>query len=367
MPLKIGIDLTCLSNDFSGARLRAIKMVIAMAEVKEKFNVEIFLAHGVQIKEFTSLDSRFKIITTNVLSGNRYLRLVTSVNFWLYLRFFKKFDIFEFWSMPVYAISAKKTLFTIHDVRLAQGQTSYLNRLINFRSLKKALGSVDTVVTVSKSIKSELENIDPNAKVAVVKNYYNMPSTESFPPKNFSESKFILSVGHFEPRKNLQTLILSYYRSEARNQGIKLILVGNNNGTLGATIDLINVLALQREVLCYPSVSETNLSWFYRNCELVIFPSLYEGFGIPILEATIYRKPLVVSDIPVFREILGNGGVFFSPLSIVELSSSLDRVSNLGVDSKAELVRKASVACKGYFTSRAASRFYSQIIMDSRL
>ena len=129
--------------------------------------------------------------------------------------------------------------------------------------------------------------------------------------------KFIFTVGHFELRKNYLNLILSI--KKLKNLNIKLIIAGNANSKKEIIYkkNLQNIIfenKLNYRVKLLSNLSDDEIKILYKNCSLFIFPSTYEGFGIPVLEAMSFNKKIILSNIDPFKEIIKfNKKIFFDP------------------------------------------------------
>lgn len=136
-------------------------------------------------------------------------------------------------------------------------------------------------------------------------------------PDGVGEGPFVLVVGRLNVRKNLRRMITAFLRSELA-QDHRLLVVGQRDG-LGETLasDRDRVVFLDR-------IDDAGLRWLYRNAELLAFPSLDEGFGLPLVEAAMLGTPSIASDIPVFRE-LAVAGDYFDPTSVEDMTRALDR------------------------------------------
>jgi glycosyltransferase involved in cell wall biosynthesis len=125
--------------------------------------------------------------------------------------------------------------------------------------------------------------------------------------------RFLLAVGHLEERKNYSRLIDSVAELRRSGQQVDLVIVGNDAGQGPALKSQIASLGLAAHVRLLEGISDKDLADLYSLSELVVFPSRYEGFGIPILEAMAAGRPLALSDIPVFRELTEDHGAYFPP------------------------------------------------------
>lgn len=136
--------------------------------------------------------------------------------------------------------------------------------------------------------------------------------------------RYLLHVGSREGYKNFALLMTAYAGTAAQADGVRLLAVGGGAltpaelelaGTLGITDDLVQLTA-----------DEEALPAIYRSAEAFVFPSLLEGFGMPVLEAMACGTPTVVADIEVFREVAADAALFYSPEDPWALRAQLDRL-----------------------------------------
>lgn len=156
------------------------------------------------------------------------------------------------------------------------------------------------VITVSEFSKSEISSRLhlPSEKISVV---YNAPSEKFRRNDKNSDSteQFILAVSSLDPRKNLSLVFEAYLKSERK---IPLYVVGDKHAVFGEV-----VLPENDNIRFLGRVSDVELYDYYSRCSLFVYPSLYEGFGLPPLEAIVAGcRHVVLSDIPVFREVYGD-------------------------------------------------------------
>ncbi|MDB5120419.1 MAG: glycosyl transferase group 1 [Sphingobacteriales bacterium] len=165
------------------------------------------------------------------------------------------------------------------------------------------------VLTVSEFSKSELQSklgLNHN-KVSVI---YNAPAktfvSSTYKKINLKKENFFLFVGSLDPRKNLKTLLEVFANPMLKKQ--KLVIVGAKQNTLN---DENLLLPLNVELL--DNCSDVQLKELYSKAKALINCSLYEGFGLPVVEAMSSGCPLLLSDIAVFNEIAGEHAMFFNP------------------------------------------------------
>ncbi len=123
------------------------------------------------------------------------------------------------------------------------------------------------------------------------------------------DSPFILYVGTVELRKNLPLLIKSFYELKKRGIPHKLILIGARNFGFNKILRLVNELRLIDEVIFTGFVPEEDLVKFYNTADIFVYPSLYEGFGLPPLEAMACGCPVITSNSSSLPEVVGDSGI----------------------------------------------------------
>jgi glycosyltransferase involved in cell wall biosynthesis len=145
---------------------------------------------------------------------------------------------------------------------------------------------------------------------------------------------FLLVVGRLNVRKNLGVALEGAVRSGRLSPERPIVIVGEASGRAGELPAAVQEAVALGTVRFAGFVTEPQLAWLYRQAELFIFLSLDEGFGIPTLEALHFGTPILASDIPVFREILGQRARFVDPRSAErvaqEVGAALDRVQAEG-------------------------------------
>jgi len=133
------------------------------------------------------------------------------------------------------------------------------------------------------------------------------------------KDSYFLYVGNAYPHKNLDVLL----RAVRDMNDVKLVLVGKDDYFYKRMKQTDIVKSLNGKIIFKTNVSDTELKTLYRNAQAFVFPSLMEGFGLPALEAIANNCPVIVSDIPVFHEILKNSATYFNPYSADDLAEIL--------------------------------------------
>ncbi len=177
---------------------------------------------------------------------------------------------------------------------------------------KQAISLADEIVAISKTTAEDIKRFYPNIdkEIAIIPlgiEHLNVPQ-DAMPDQ--SANPFALFVGLRNSYKNF-SLILEALASKRWPSDLPLKVVGAPFSSLEQS--LVNYFGVTDKVECVGRLKDSELSEVYRRSTCFIFPSLAEGFGLPILEAQANASVPILSDIPVFREVAGDGALFFDP------------------------------------------------------
>ena len=140
-------------------------------------------------------------------------------------------------------------------------------------------------------------------------------------------SPFVLYVGNIEPRKNLVRLVAAYHRLKGRYKDLpKLVICGEKGWLYDDVFRTVEELNLQEDVLFIGYVSHYELMCLYTEAQALLYPSLYEGFGLPILEAMACGTPVVTSNVSSMPEVAGDAAILVDPYSEAEIADAIEAV-----------------------------------------
>jgi len=257
------------------------------------------------------------------------------------------FTVFATDTLPVPAFDpGKRVILTVHDLRFLKDrrylslQRYLLLRLHMAGSIRRA----DAVVTVSRWMSDQLIShyrLHPG-KVSVIPNAAaSLPSAEGIPP--FDED-YLLSVGHLEPRKDQRTLIRAFALISEVWPG-KLVIAGRGPQEKNL-IALAESLGVSSRTVFTGPVTDSELAGLYKNCRALICPSVYEGFGMTVLEGLQAGVPVVASSIGPHLEVAGDAAYWFKPGSPEDLALVISKVLSEEEDySSSPGLKKASEYC----------------------
>lgn len=272
-------------------------------------------------KKLNSVDlSFFKVLEI----GNSRSHLWEQVDLYLFMKERKNSVLLNF--SGIGSIFLKNQIITIHDVSYFVNPnwfSKFFSRFYQFLvpiAAKKSL----VVLTVSEFSKSEIVKYIqiPKEKIYVIYNATNLESQEKLQhvidvKNKFNiDKKIILAVSTLDPRKNLNLLIDAF--CELNLDDYQLVLVGGSAKHFNYKSSIEN-----SNTIFTGFVSDEELITLYKSCEIFVYPSLYEGFGIPPLEAMEFEAPVLLSDIPCLKEIYANSAHFFKSNSKDDLKRAI--------------------------------------------
>ena len=137
---------------------------------------------------------------------------------------------------------------------------------------------------------------------------------------------FILYLGGFSERKNVSSIIIAFSKIyKDLNKKYNLVIVGGYNDADQKLVKLATELKINSHVIFTGFVPEDHLPLFYNCCDAFIYPSFYEGFGLPPLEAMNCGAPVIASNLTSIPEVVGDGGILINPYDVSEISLAIGK------------------------------------------
>lgn len=357
--MKIAIDIRNIGKQRTGSEvvvLELTKNILRLDEENEYLLLtdtddEVVLEN---IKKSLELSDKGKAQIISLKAKNKFIWAAWTLPRYMHKN---KLDVFHTeYILPFFIPKNIKVVTHIHDVSFKVYREFILKRDLFFLDLliPRSIKRSDKIIAVSQFTKDEIikyYKINPH-KIAVVFNSINIIEGVATEEKkkyvrekyNLPE-KFILYIGTLQPRKNVSTLIEAYTKIKKQIPDIKLVLAGDRGAhNFDKKIDEViskNNLT-NEEVLFTGFIGTLDKSLVYQMAEVFVYPSFYEGFGIPILEAMSQGVAVVVSDIAPHREVAQEAGTYFPPASLDILADKLynicinqqekNRLIQLGLD-----------------------------------
>ena len=314
----ICVDARMLGNSGIGVYLE--KIIIGLAQ-SDNFKLLLLVRpeHKGYFNHSLGSNLDYKVVKSSIYSPFESFELSISI---------PRCDVY--WSphfnSSFFPTLAKSRICTIHDVfHLANTQyySTPKNIYIRFRYWITCLLS-KRIIVVSKFTKEELVKYfwHINEKnITVVHNGLKFDGQANQERLVKNDILKILFVGNLKPHKNLKCLLSAFKKIDIPKQ---LTIVGQTNGFLKPIEEkVLREAKKAKDIQIMGKVDETQLINCYKNADVLVFPSLYEGFGLPILEAFHYGLPSIISDIRPFREVAGNAALYFNPYSSNDLADKI--------------------------------------------
>lgn len=394
---KIGIDIRLIGKKQTGSEAVFFNLVKNLVKIDSDNKYFLFtdrnLEKDSELKseiEKLGLKNNFNIVFIN--APNRFWW-----NLWALPNYLRKnpVDIFHTqYIAPFWLSKNVKLVLTIHDISfnffpqfIKKSDLFFLKTLIP-RSLKMAA----RIIAVSGFTKKEIEKYYhiPGKKIAAIHNGVDFELfNQNIAPEKLEEAKkkynlpekFIFYIGTLQPRKNIPVLVealdilhekykiplspplrkgesvLSPFEKGRVGEGFSLVIAGNRKAhNFDPKIDeMIKKYDLQASVIFPGWIDEENKPALYKLARCFVFPSLYEGFGIPIIEAMAAGTPVVSSNESCLPEIGRNGAIFANPNNPKEFAQKIHEILSDG-NLRENLVKKGQEIAKSYTWQKNAEK-----------
>ncbi len=242
------------------------------------------------------------------------------------------FDVFHGTNFEVPLQKVCPTVLTIHDLSMLLHSGTQEKKLVQRAQSRLPMMAhfANMIVTPTESVRREVHEhlgISLEKIVAIPE-----AARDCFGPIAVETSQqvknrlginqdFLLYVGTVEPRKNLSTLLTAFESLlQSHPQPLQLVLAGRKGWLVDDLLDSLKRSPAASQIVIAGYLSDGDLASLYSSCRAFVYPSVYEGFGLPPLEAMACKAPVISSRIPAIQEVLGEAALFFDPLDASELA-----------------------------------------------
>lgn len=239
--------------------------------------------------------------------------------------------IFNISGVPHLGRFSEKEILWIYDLSvLLFPQFHRWWRVIIYKFLLgRNLYNSQMIITISENTKNDLIKYYkvPEEKILIIEpQIYNSVNKE-IKPRLMPDGPYLLYVGTLEPRKNLSTLIRAFKKVKDQLKiDHKLIIAGKQGWDIRNIRETIYKFNLKNDVILLGYISNAEKKYLYKRASLFVYPSFYEGFGIPTIEAMLYGCPVITSETSCLPEVVGEAGLLIDPYDIKTLISAIKKV-----------------------------------------
>ncbi len=324
---RIGLDMHVVDGLHQGSRTHVLELFSRVVTLLPQCEFFVFLDQPEYLREHWPAFSRTNVHLVRMEHANPAKRLLVQLPG---LAKTHRLDLLHTqYIVPAFCPCA--TAVTIHDV-LFESHPEFFTRFFRVRSrllMPRSARQSALVFTVSEYSKRELMQRYgiPEARLTVTMNGANLDRFTSDEngslslPGGLVPGGYILTVGRLEPRKNHVRLLQAYGRLHTPRP--KLVLVGQRDFGYEGLLSEIERLHLGDDVVLMEDVSDTLLPALYRNALVFAYPTLAEGFGMPVIEAMASGVPVVTSSTTSLPEVAGDAAVFCDPLDVASIEGAL--------------------------------------------
>ena len=294
-------------------------------------------------------------------------------------------DIVHALSLGYKVATLKPYVVTIHDIGPLTHPQFFTKKDQWFMkgSLKQAVKKASAMICVSQATADAVEdyalanyNTSVKERLHVVHEgvdaiFFKSPKIEDITDYNIVKSllntSFVLTVGQISPRKNLQTVLRAFNKLKDKLPNLQLIIVGGNGWDYVKVKEQVKALGLENRVHFLGYVSDDLLRFLYSKAVVFVYPSLFEGFGLTVLEAMASSCPVITSNTTSLPEVSGDAAILINAEDVDELSDNILLVST-NKKVREEMITKGLQRAKTFTWKRTAqltNNIYSKIIHSS--
>jgi glycosyltransferase involved in cell wall biosynthesis len=339
--MKIAINAEKLNHQKSTGVENYVKNLIAgLAELSDLPPIYLFM------RDIPPVDQKIPASAKIIYLKNRYF--YGEYQLPRALRDYKIDVFFEpARTLPIFLSKNLKSVITIHDLAFLLFPKAYplkyrlYTTLLTSLSLKKAT----KIIAVSETTKKDILKFFKVAaeKIVVIREASQLTNEEKKPTLLDNERPYFLFLGRLERRKNLISLVKAFglLRKERLFQPL-LVLAGKPGfGFSEIEQEIASLGDLKKDILLLNYVDEKEKSYLLRHAKALVFPSLYEGFGIPILEAMSVGTPVITSNFGAMQETAGEAALLVNPLKPLEIAAAMSKI--LHIPKLSEKLRKEGI------------------------
>jgi glycosyltransferase involved in cell wall biosynthesis len=365
--MHIGFDISQTGSEKAGCGYYSDAMIRAMLEIAPQNRYSLFPTFG-DFYYDASMPYRNPFPGKDVHYGPRQVTRELASSFWNGAgveRDLASPDIIHannFWC-PV-QLRSSRLVYTVYDLGFAAhpGWTTERNRVGCFEGMFRAAVVADWIVAISEASRSDFLAAFPHfpkerSSVIHPCSRFVDSSLEGKRPRQLDQMApdgFWLSVGTVEPRKNHRRLVDAYKRYLALGgRAMPLVIAGGKGWLMDGFRDELAAMGMAQQVVLTGYVSDEELIWLYRNCYANLYPSHFEGFGLPVLEGMQFGAATMVSRIPSLSETAGDAAIALDPVNTEEWAQAMLRLA--GAPGEREHLRAQALSRAAHFEWRTSA------------
>jgi len=304
----------------------------------------------------SQIDYDIKIKQNKMLTYTMYNFLTKKLNIRHNLIFGTKSDIYHFFNFTIPKNIKGKVINTIYDTVFISAPETMGDRK-ELEEYKYGAQKSDLIITISESAKNDIiknlgvtedkiEIVHPGIDLENYSQKYEKEELERIRKKYNLPSEYILYLGTIEPRKNIERIIKAFIKyKEKVDDDLKFVIVGKKGWKYENIMKLIE--SMGTDIIITGYIDEEDKIPIYKLAQFFTFPSLYEGFGMPVLEAMAAGVPVVTSNVSSLPEVAGDAAILVNPLNEDEIFEAYKKIRN-DSNYREEMILKGYEQAKKY-------------------
>ena len=359
--MRIAIDARKLHDYGIGTYVRNLLREFARSDGGHTY---VLLCRDADADTLSAQSPRFEPLVEKAGNYSAREQLTVPYDLWR-----ARVDLFHAPHYVVSPFTPRPYVVTIHDcihLRFPQYLPNRAAHVYARAMMTVAARRASKILTVSKASKDDILHFlrVPSEKVEVVYNGLDQRLAASPPPDEIARvrdrymltSPFILYTGNIKPHKNVDRLIEAYALLRQRGyENVRLLIIGEEISRFPGLRRLVHRHQLHGQVRFFGFVPDATLAVLYRLASVFVFPSLYEGFGLPPLEAMATGVPVITSNVSSLPEVVGDAALLIDPLDSQAIADAIARVLSEPA-LRADLVRRGYERAKAFSWAKAAER-----------
>lgn len=279
-------------------------------------------------------------------------------------------DIYHFFNFFIPNKINGKVIVTIHDLVYKKYPETVNFDIEKFSTeVEYSIKHSNLIIVVSEATKKDiLENfnisqnkieiVSPGIYLEDYNKIYLKEQIDTVKNKYGLSSNFILYLGTIEPRKNITNIILAFekYKMISNDKNLKLVIAGRKGWKYEKIFETYKNSKVKKDIKFINYIDEEDKIILYKLAKLFVFPSLYEGFGMPVLEAMAAGIPVITSNVSSLPEVAGEGAILVNPHSVEEIEEGINKIINGDKIFVEELITQGKEQAKKYTWEKSAKK-----------
>lgn len=360
--MRIGIDARMYSSQYTGIGRYTYELIQEISRMDTKNEYIIFL-NPTQHKEFISPSSRVKKVSV----AAPHYSLAEQTTF-ADILFKHNIDLMHFTHFNAPYFYRKSFVVTIHDLTLSfykgNKRTSFIQRAAYNIVIKNVISRAQHIIAVSEHTKEDIRRLFfiPKEKITVIyegignefRKIDNLQRLDQTKKMYGLDKPFLLYTGVWRNHKNITSLIEAFsILLKQQNRNILLVITGKEDPFYPEVKELPKKLGIEQSVRLVGFVPEEQLIDLYNLATVFVFPSLYEGFGLPILESMACGTPVAASNASSIPEIGGDACLYFNPHDVSDIANKIATILD-NTDIRTTLIEKGNLCVKPFSWQKMA-------------